>query len=334
MVEVDGSRGFRVAFNPRTGIFANIELIRQAALGASSLGEILTRLNLRQSGARYAQLRAALVKHGIEMPMKEHSIGGRFADRAVVAQAVRRSETQKQVLELLGLSLAGKNYAGLEVACTVFDLPLPPKRGAGSRLDNAQRDGLGIRRRKWLLLEDEQRVRSAVTEASSWSVAAQRLWATADSKDRAALRVHCAELGIVLDQRKAHGILSDRAAVALAVEGAGSITEALTRLNLSGSAYRRFVRACEEYGLNVPRASKSEVALRKNELDRSEYRWGRPEDVLRHDPAITQRRVRSMVLRYGLIPYICAVCGSRPIWRGVPLTLILDHVNGDPSDHR
>ena len=41
-----------------------------------------------------------------------------------------------------------------------------------------------------------------------------------------------------------------------------------------------------------------------------------------------------MVLRYDLIPYVCAICDSLPVWRGESLVLILDHENGDPSDHR
>jgi hypothetical protein len=84
----------------------------------------------------------------------------------------------------------------------------------------------------------------------------------------------------------------------------------------------------------VPRADRAERARIAHERARASYRWGRPEDVLKRDSAIAQRRVRNMVLRHDLIPYICAICTSRPEWNGVPLVLILDHKNGDPVDHR
>jgi hypothetical protein len=41
-----------------------------------------------------------------------------------------------------------------------------------------------------------------------------------------------------------------------------------------------------------------------------------------------------MVLRYDLILYVCAICATLPEWKGQPLVLILDHENGDPTDHR
>ena len=31
--------------------------------------------------------------------------------------------------------------------------------------------------------------------------------------------------------------------------------------------------------------------------------------------------------------YKCAICGQEPTWRGQPLTLILDHINGDGADN-
>lgn len=42
--------------------------------------------------------------------------------------------------------------------------------------------------------------------------------------------------------------------------------------------------------------------------------------------------VRKKVLKESLIPYLCAVCGITE-WRGVPLTLRLDHIDGDGGRH-
>lgn len=323
-------RPFRgIDFDPRRGIFADAEQIRIAAEGAHSLADVLRQLGLRSSGARYAQLRAAMAKHGIRQPAKDRLRMGKsvLADRETVAHAVRQSKTQKEVLERLGLSLAGKNYDRLTAACAVYRIPLPQKWGASGPCEQEWRE-------RWHVLRDEDAVRVAVCDAPSWSVAAQRLWGPNDLRDREALKAKCTELSLIPRGRRTWGILADRDAVAAAVADAHSVIEALTRLNLSSSSHQRLVRACEEYGLRVPRADNAAMARIGQAKAKASYRWGRPEDVLRRDPSIGQRRVRNMVLRYDLLPYVCAICGSPPVWKGHSLVLILDHANGDPSDHQ
>lgn len=39
--------------------------------------------------------------------------------------------------------------------------------------------------------------------------------------------------------------------------------------------------------------------------------------------------VRKVLLRSEAIPYVCAGCGSGPTWQDKPLTLQLDHIDGD-----
>jgi hypothetical protein len=62
----------------------------------------------------------------------------------------------------------------------------------------------------------------------------------------------------------------------------------------------------------------------------------RPEEVLvRHGG---ERRTRTYLLRRALretgVPEKCAECGTGPHWLGEPMTLEIDHVNGDWSDDR
>jgi len=57
-----------------------------------------------------------------------------------------------------------------------------------------------------------------------------------------------------------------------------------------------------------------------------------PEQVLVIRPVGSQRPDRQVLFNalttLGL-PYACAECGSGPEWRGQPLTLHIDHINGD-----
>jgi len=190
------TRPFRgIKFDPEKGAFADADRIRGAAKDAYSLTEILRRLGMRPSGSRYAQLRAAMAKNSIQQPLKERIIGGGsvFADREAIGRAVRQSRTQKDALERLGLSLAGKNYTRLVAACTIYRIPVPPKWSVQSQ---AHKHHLEQERReaRWRILADDEAVRAAVSDAPSWSVAAQRLWNVSDVSDREALKARCAEL--------------------------------------------------------------------------------------------------------------------------------------------
>ncbi|MEU9251425.1 HNH endonuclease signature motif containing protein [Streptomyces sp. NPDC048270] len=59
------------------------------------------------------------------------------------------------------------------------------------------------------------------------------------------------------------------------------------------------------------------------------------EVLVKHDGT---RRTRTHRLRRALreigVPGCCAVCGTPPLWLGRPLTLEVDHINGDWSDDR
>nr|WSS69163.1 HNH endonuclease [Streptomyces sp. NBC_01175] len=62
----------------------------------------------------------------------------------------------------------------------------------------------------------------------------------------------------------------------------------------------------------------------------------RPEDLLvKHDG---RRRTKTSLLRRALsevgVPEQCGECGMDPFWRGDPITLEIDHINGDWSDDR
>lgn len=50
-------------------------------------------------------------------------------------------------------------------------------------------------------------------------------------------------------------------------------------------------------------------------------------------PRTNGARLRTALLRYGRA-YVCAVCGIPGRWLGHPLTLHVDHVNGDFLDNR
>ena len=58
------------------------------------------------------------------------------------------------------------------------------------------------------------------------------------------------------------------------------------------------------------------------------------EEVFCENSKVSQRTLRDWVLRKKEIKYECAICGQLPVWNNMPLTLILDHINGKNSDNQ
>ena len=51
-------------------------------------------------------------------------------------------------------------------------------------------------------------------------------------------------------------------------------------------------------------------------------------------PEIGSTRLKRRLLKEGLLINVCAICDLGPIWNGSPLTLELDHANGNKHDNR
>lgn len=57
------------------------------------------------------------------------------------------------------------------------------------------------------------------------------------------------------------------------------------------------------------------------------------EDILGYHPEIARSQVRKYVIKHNTIPYVCAICGNTGEWRGQPMALHLDHINGNRYNH-
>lgn len=119
-----------------------------------------------------------------------------------------------------------------------------------------------------------------------------------------------------------------------AVAASVSVADALRRLGLpdSGTQRARFRQWTAEEGVSTEHFLGQ--AHGRGKPGATPVR--RPEDVLvKHDGT---RRTRTHLLRRALreigVPDVCAECGVGPEWLGRPMTLEVDHVNGDWSDDR
>jgi predicted RNA-binding Zn-ribbon protein involved in translation (DUF1610 family) len=59
-----------------------------------------------------------------------------------------------------------------------------------------------------------------------------------------------------------------------------------------------------------------------------------PENIFIENSTADQKTLRKYYLNGKYTEYVCSICGQEPIWCEKPLTLILDHINGNNHDDR
>lgn len=107
-----------------------------------------------------------------------------------------------------------------------------------------------------------------------------------------------------------------------------SINEVLAHFGLQsrGHNYRTFMRRAAEDGIDL-------THIRENRP----RNWRLPsplEQLLVNGRAYHGYKLKRRLLNAGMLDEVCAQCGIGPEWNGKPLSLQLDHVNGDHLDNR
>lgn len=57
-------------------------------------------------------------------------------------------------------------------------------------------------------------------------------------------------------------------------------------------------------------------------------------EVFRENCNYSRNHLKARIIKSKIIEYKCSICDLPPIWRGKPMTLILDHINGINNDNR
>ncbi|MGW0608228.1 HNH endonuclease signature motif containing protein [Streptomyces sp. NPDC002640] len=119
------------------------------------------------------------------------------------------------------------------------------------------------------------------------------------------------------------------------MDGSASRAELLRRLGLpdTTTTRRRLRTWLEEAGLST--AHFLGEAHRRGRPGTTNPKLSAEEILVLHDRGY---RTKTYLLRRALaeigVPERCARCGTGPEWRGKPMTLEVDHVNGDRLDDR
>ena len=113
-----------------------------------------------------------------------------------------------------------------------------------------------------------------------------------------------------------------------------SYCEVLTKLHLnsrSGGLLTYLRTRLKEGEFNLAKINTNRLSKKKKRATRV-FAGKKPEEVLIKDSS--KLSVREYVFRHNRLPYSCQRCENSGIWLDNPISLQLDHVNGDNKDHR
>jgi 5-methylcytosine-specific restriction endonuclease McrA len=121
--------------------------------------------------------------------------------------------------------------------------------------------------------------------------------------------------------------------LAAAVAASLSTAEVMRRLGIkpAGGSHFNITKRIKREGLDTSH-------FRRQAINRGRHGPRRPAaEILVQLPPGAPRTKRQLLVRAMIecgIPYSCSMCGCDGTWNGSPLTLAVDHINGDASDNR
>jgi hypothetical protein len=141
------------------------------------------------------------------------------------------------------------------------------------------------------------------------------------------------KLGVDVSHFEREGVKWTREVLERAVASSTNMCEVLRRLGLDvvGGHHTHISRRIRAYGIDT---SHFRVPTRRGEPRRPRT----PEALLVEQPPEHARRVPGDRLKWAMttrgVEERCALCGTEAVWRGRPLPLEVDHINGRWQDNR
>lgn len=90
----------------------------------------------------------------------------------------------------------------------------------------------------------------------------------------------------------------------------------------SGDLIATFKKRIEQLNIDTSHFNRVE------RIDRNE------DNIFIENSTASQKTLRRWYVKGEYTPYVCSICGQLSEWQGKPLTLILDHINGNNHDDR
>ncbi|MGW7378571.1 HNH endonuclease signature motif containing protein [Streptomyces sp. NPDC054794] len=179
----------------------------------------------------------------------------------------------------------------------------------------------------------KERLEEAARGARTLSEALVRLGVDPGSSTRRYVAERMRKLRVDTSHFEREGVKWTREVLQAAVSASTNMCEVLRNLGLGvvGGHHTHISRRIKAYGIDT---SHFQVPTRRGRP----WRPRTPEGLLVEQPAAQARRIPSDRLKWAMtvsgVPERCAVCGAEASWRGHPLPLEVDHIDGDWRDNR
>ncbi|MGW2566910.1 HNH endonuclease signature motif containing protein [Streptomyces sp. NPDC001537] len=179
----------------------------------------------------------------------------------------------------------------------------------------------------------KERLEEAARGARTLSEALKRLGVDPGSSTRRYILGRMKKLGVDTSHFEREGVKWTREILQVAVSASTNMCEVLRHLGLEvvGGHHTHISRRIKAYDIDT---SHFQVPTRHGKA----WRPRTPEGLLVEQPAGQARRIPSDRLKWAMtalgMQERCARCGTEAVWRGHPLPLEVDHIDGNWRDNR
>ncbi|MFZ4236022.1 HNH endonuclease [Streptomyces murinus] len=181
-----------------------------------------------------------------------------------------------------------------------------------------------------------ERLQEAARGARTLSEALEGLGVDPGSPTRDYIARRMKRLGVDTSHFQREGTKWTRAILEPVVAASVSVNEVVRRLGLDsvGGHQANIARRIKAYGLDTTHFT----PVVRTERMRDNQRRRTAEEILventsEHAARVPGRRLKRAMIETG-VEERCARCGTDPVWRGRPLPLEVDHIDGDWRDNR
>jgi hypothetical protein len=178
-----------------------------------------------------------------------------------------------------------------------------------------------------------ERLEEAAMSSRTLSEALAKLGVDPKSSSRRYIRERMKKLGVDTSHFGREGARWTREILEPAVAASKSVNDVLRHLGIEvvGGHHTNITRRIKAYGIDTSHFQQpSQIGVPKQRRA--------PKQILVEQEPRTARRVQSDRLRRAMtelgVVAQCAMCGTEPLWRGRPLPLEVDHIDGDWRNNR
>jgi hypothetical protein len=118
-----------------------------------------------------------------------------------------------------------------------------------------------------------------------------------------------------------------------AVKSSASFRQVLDKLNLTGGGSQATIKkAVNDLGIDTSHFTGQLWSKGKTALDDARLTKKNIDGFFTENSVVSPAYIRKLLLKHKLIPYKC-VCGIEDIWQETPISLQLDHIDGDRKNN-